>query len=65
MACLDKKNCRWSDVRGWFDPQRLTRITTQIGEALVFKLSIDNGRIPDGDEVAAIVDEALLPALGL
>lgn len=50
---------------GRLDPRRLTPITTQIGEALVFKLSIDNGRIPDADELAAIVDEALLPALGL
>ncbi|MFC3892064.1 TetR/AcrR family transcriptional regulator [Lentzea rhizosphaerae] len=50
---------------GRVDPRRLTPITTQIGEALVFKLSIDNGRIPDVDELAAIVDEALLPALGL
>lgn len=50
---------------GRLDPRRLTPITTQIGEALVFKLSIDSGRIPGADEIAAIVDEALLPALGL
>lgn len=49
---------------GRIDPARLTPITTQIGEALVFKLSIDLGRPPTADELAAIVDEALLPALG-
>lgn len=56
---------RWYASRGRLDPARLTPITTQIGEALVFKLAIDNGRIPSADEIAAIVDEALLPALGL
>ncbi|WP_211335461.1 TetR/AcrR family transcriptional regulator [Lentzea flaviverrucosa] len=50
---------------GRVDPRRLTSVTTQIGEALVFKLSIDLGRVPDAGEVAAIVDEAILPALGL
>ncbi|MFS8103659.1 TetR/AcrR family transcriptional regulator [Lentzea alba] len=50
---------------GQVDPSRLTPITTQIGEALVFKLSIDLARQPTADELAAIVDEALLPALGL
>ncbi len=45
------------------DPLRLTPVTTQIGEALVFKLSIDLGRVPTAEEIAAIVDEALLPAL--
>lgn len=51
--------------KGRVDPRRLTFVTTQIGEALVFKLAIDLGRTPTPDEVAAIVDEALLPALGL
>ncbi len=49
---------------GALDPRRLTPITTQIGEAMVFKLLIDLGRVPTADELAAIVDEALLPALG-
>jgi AcrR family transcriptional regulator len=52
-------------AKGRVDPHRLTFVTTQIGEALVFKLAIDLGRTPTPDEVAAIVDEALLPALGL
>ncbi|WP_245786108.1 TetR-like C-terminal domain-containing protein [Lentzea albida] len=56
---------RWYAARGRLDPARLTPITTQIGEALVFKLAIDNARTPSAEEVAAIVDEALLPALGL
>ncbi|SFR08754.1 regulatory protein, tetR family [Lentzea waywayandensis] len=50
---------------GRVDARRLTPITTQIGEALVFKLAIDLGRTPNAEEVAAIVDEALLPALGI
>lgn len=50
---------------GQVDPTRLTPITTQIGEALVFKLSIDLARRPTPEELAAIVDEAMLPALGL
>ncbi|MEU4447258.1 TetR/AcrR family transcriptional regulator [Actinosynnema sp. NPDC050801] len=51
-------------ANGGLDPRRLTPITTQIGEAMVFKLSMDLGRVPTRDELAAIVDEALLPALG-
>ncbi|MCC8243334.1 TetR/AcrR family transcriptional regulator [Saccharothrix luteola] len=51
-------------ANGRLDPRRLTPITTQIGEAMVFKLSMDLGRVPTPDELVAIVDEALLPALG-
>lgn len=51
--------------KGRIAPARLTPITTQIGEALVLKLSIDLGRPPTADEPTAIVDEALLPALGV
>ncbi|TQM77782.1 TetR family transcriptional regulator [Saccharothrix saharensis] len=51
-------------AHGGLDRRRLTPITTQIGEALVFKLTLDLGRIPTAADVAAIVDEALLPALG-
>ncbi|WP_082403164.1 TetR/AcrR family transcriptional regulator [Saccharothrix sp. NRRL B-16348] len=51
-------------ANGGLDPRRLTPITTQIGEAMVFKLSMDLGRFPTADELAAIVDEAILPALG-
>ncbi|WP_158846623.1 TetR/AcrR family transcriptional regulator [Saccharothrix deserti] len=49
---------------GTLDPRRLTPIVTQIGEALVFKLTLDLNRLPTDEELVAIVDEALLPALG-
>lgn len=52
-------------ANGQVDSERLTPITTQIGEALVFKLAVDLARRPTAEELAAIVDEALLPALGL
>ncbi|WP_181320002.1 hypothetical protein [Saccharothrix carnea] len=51
-------------ANGRVDPRRLTPITTQIGEAMVFKLLIDLGRAPTPDEPAAIVDEVILPAVG-
>ncbi|MFD0203584.1 MULTISPECIES: TetR/AcrR family transcriptional regulator [Saccharothrix] len=51
-------------ANGHLDARRLTPITTQIGEAMVFKLLIDLGRPPTPDELAAIVDEVILPAVG-
>jgi AcrR family transcriptional regulator len=49
---------------GAIDPRRLTPVVTQIGEAMVFKLTLDLNRHLTEDELVAIVDEALLPALG-
>lgn len=51
-------------ARDEIDPQRITPVVADIGEALVIKHQIDSGRLPYDTTLAAIVDEALLPALG-
>ena len=38
---------------------------SDIGEALVIKHQIDTGALPTDDYRAAIVDQAILPAVGL
>lgn len=49
---------------GAIDPRLVTPIVVDIGEALVLKHQIDTGEPPDSDTLAAIVDHAILPALG-
>ncbi|MFL1379928.1 MULTISPECIES: TetR/AcrR family transcriptional regulator [unclassified Nocardiopsis] len=51
--------------RGRIDPARVTDVTVDIGEAMVLKYSVDHGRAPDRDHLARIVDEVILPAVGL
>lgn len=51
--------------RGWFDPALVTPVVADIGEALVLKHTLDSGGLPDADALAAIVDQAILPAVGL
>ena len=50
---------------GRIDPDRLTPVVLDIGEALVTKRMIDTGRAPGDDDLADIVDQAILPAIGL
>jgi AcrR family transcriptional regulator len=50
---------------GRIDPDRLTPVVLDIGEALVTKRMIDTGRAPDDHDLADIVDQAILPAIGL
>ncbi|WP_016699451.1 TetR/AcrR family transcriptional regulator [Actinoalloteichus spitiensis] len=51
--------------RGAIDPGRLTPVVTDIGEALVLKFANDTGRLPSDEELANIVDQAILPAVGI
>ncbi|MDV3124783.1 TetR/AcrR family transcriptional regulator [Mycobacterium sp. 21AC1] len=51
-------------ARGEIDATYLTPIVCDIGEALVIKHQIDTGEVPDQRIRAAIVDQAILPALG-
>jgi AcrR family transcriptional regulator len=50
---------------GRFPADRLTPVVSDIGEAMVTKRVIDTGTPPTDDDLAAIVDQAILPALGL
>lgn len=50
--------------RGEIDARLITPIVVDIGEALVIKHQIDTGALPDAEVRAAIVDQAILPALG-
>ncbi|WP_081913819.1 TetR-like C-terminal domain-containing protein [Glycomyces sp. NRRL B-16210] len=50
---------------GHFDPARLTPVVVDLGEALVTKRMMDTGADPGDDYLAAIVDQAILPAIGL
>lgn len=50
---------------GEIDARSVTPIVIDIGEALVIKHQIDTGELPDTDVLAAIVDQAILPAIGL
>ncbi|WP_437629953.1 TetR/AcrR family transcriptional regulator C-terminal ligand-binding domain-containing protein [Sorangium sp. So ce854] len=52
-------------ARGRIDPGRLTPVVADIGEALVFKLALDADAAPSEQQLAAIVDQAILPAVGL
>jgi AcrR family transcriptional regulator len=51
--------------RGALDPARLTPVVLDIGEAMVTKRMLDTGAAPDDDYLHAIVDQAILPAVGL
>ncbi|WP_035702383.1 TetR-like C-terminal domain-containing protein [Glycomyces tenuis] len=50
--------------RGHFDPARLTPVVVGIGEALVSQRILDTGAVDD-DYLADIVDQAILPAIGI
>ncbi len=50
---------------GDIDGRLLSPVVVDIAEALVIKHHIDTGRLPDRRTREAIVDQALLPALGL
>ncbi|WP_165949769.1 TetR/AcrR family transcriptional regulator [Micromonospora sp. KC207] len=50
--------------RGEIDARLVTPIVVDIGEALVIKHQIDTGQLPGAEVRAAIVDQAILPALG-
>ncbi|WP_243704856.1 TetR/AcrR family transcriptional regulator C-terminal ligand-binding domain-containing protein, partial [Micromonospora sp. KC723] len=50
--------------RGEVDARLVTPIVVDIGEALVIKHQIDTGELPDAEVRTAIVDQAILPALG-
>ncbi|MGI5213496.1 TetR/AcrR family transcriptional regulator C-terminal ligand-binding domain-containing protein [Plantactinospora sp. CA-290183] len=51
-------------ARGLVDPDLVTPVVADIGEALVLKHRTDMGRLPDESTLAAIVDQAILPAVG-
>ncbi|MFB9724713.1 TetR-like C-terminal domain-containing protein [Planobispora longispora] len=51
--------------RGRFPAELLTPVVADIGEALVTKRLIDTGAPPADEDLAAIVDQAILPAIGL
>ncbi|MEV4177278.1 TetR-like C-terminal domain-containing protein [Nonomuraea sp. NPDC049709] len=51
--------------QGRFPAELLTPVVADIGEALVTKRLIDTGAPPTDEDLAAIVDQAILPAIGL
>ncbi|MEE6257460.1 TetR/AcrR family transcriptional regulator [Plantactinospora sonchi] len=52
-------------ARGQLDPTLITPVVSDIGEALVLKHATDHGQLPDRRLLAAIVDQAILPAVGV
>ncbi|MDP9864933.1 MULTISPECIES: TetR/AcrR family transcriptional regulator [Streptosporangium] len=50
--------------RDRFPAELLTPVVADIGEALVTKRLIDTGAPPTDEDLAAIVDQAILPAIG-
>jgi AcrR family transcriptional regulator len=52
-------------AQGQLDPDLLTPVVRDIGEALVFKHVTDANDLPDDEKLAAIVDQAILPAIGI
>lgn len=53
-------------ARGEVDPARVTDVTTDIGEAMMIKYCADHpGEIPPSDYLERIVDEVILPSVGL
>lgn len=50
---------------GRIDPARLTAVVLDIGEALVLKAAFDSGRLPTGRLLIDIVEQAILPAVGV
>jgi hypothetical protein len=51
-------------ARGELDGRLITSVVADIGEALVIKHQIDTGELPDERIREAIVDQAILPAVG-
>jgi AcrR family transcriptional regulator len=51
--------------RGHLDPALVTPVVEDIGEALVMKHALDTGEEPTGERLAEIVDQAILPAVGI
>ncbi|MDA8369071.1 MAG: TetR/AcrR family transcriptional regulator [Nocardiopsaceae bacterium] len=49
---------------GRIDPARLTPVVFDIGEALMLKYGVDMFELPDDAYIDAIVDQAILPAIG-
>ncbi|MDG4785366.1 TetR/AcrR family transcriptional regulator [Micromonospora sp. WMMD1102] len=52
-------------AQGEIDPALLTPVVMDIGEALVLKYSTDNDHLPYEQVLADIVDQAILPAVGI
>jgi hypothetical protein len=50
---------------GDLDPALVTPVVEEIGEALVFKIAMDTGEEPSPERLAEIVDQAILPAVGI
>jgi AcrR family transcriptional regulator len=50
---------------GQIDPALVTPVVEDIGEALVLKYVIDSGVEPTRQQLAEIVDQAILPAVGI
>ncbi|PRX99533.1 TetR/AcrR family transcriptional regulator [Allonocardiopsis opalescens] len=51
--------------QGRIDPRLITPVVADIGEALVFKYAMDTHQVPDDAKLAEIVDQAVLPAVGI
>lgn len=51
-------------AHGRIDSARLTPVVLDLGEALLLKYSIDEMAVPDDAYIAAVVDQAILPAVG-
>lgn len=50
---------------GEIDPARVTPVTTDIGESMMIKYTLDHpGDVPTTEYLERIVDEAILPAVG-
>lgn len=50
---------------GRIRPELVTPVVMDIGEAMVFKHLIDKGAMPTDEDLAAIVDQVILPAVDL
>lgn len=50
---------------GKIDPARVTPLSVDIGEAMMIKHLLDKQALPDSAYIERIVDEIILPALGL
>src|SRR5918997_2343291 len=50
---------------GDLDPALVTPVVEDIGEALVFEIAFDTGEEPSAERLAEIVDQAILPAVGV
>jgi AcrR family transcriptional regulator len=50
---------------GHIDPALVTPVVEDIGEALVIKIALDTGEEPSAERLGEIVDQAVLPAVGI